>query len=271
MNPEAARMTFHVRPKEGIAPFTREWQAALVATGRILNDLGRNANATGLIGAWRSREGSTELHLEGRTTLLLDMRLERRTEDPDDVLAFAPRATREGPPGTGTVNLGIKMPVEWLHRPGAEHDDAGMARTMLGTAHAILRRIHLLEQDVLDDEDRLLDLGHAFALRDELGMTADSGPLRVVHGTPWSGACAHMTMQGEHVAVNVAAAGTRGIRLRGILINRDWPLAGAGPHPSMNLLVAPDETIADPTIVDPVIRLRAEAAWRIHLASKDRP
>lgn len=275
MNPEDALSTFHVRDRDGISPFTREWQAALVAVDRVLRDRGHIANTLGLMGAWRSRQGTTELHLEGRSlsddkTLLLDMRLEQPVADPLDILPLIAPAPRTAPPGTGAVNLGIKMPGEWLRALVDAHEGDAIAETMLRAAHRLLGRIHLMQDRVKTEDDHLLDLGHAFTMRDELGMTPACGPLRILHATPWSEAGAQLKVDGEDVTVQADAVGLRGPRLRGILVDRNWPIRGKDRDPSMNLLLAPDETVADPSTIDPVVRLRAEAAWENHKARDDR-
>lgn len=264
MNLDDTLTTHHLRVPDGIAPFTRDWQAALVATGRVLRDLGVDSNAMGIIGAWRSREGSVELHQEGRGTLLLDMRLVDRGDDPEDALPFAPTETRAPAPGTGFVSLGIKMPSDWVDSLVREGDDRAIAGTMLLAAQTLLGRIHLRQKGVRTETDELADIGHAFAIRAELGMTPDCGPLRIVHATPWSEAYALLKTRGEEVIVRTEAVGVRGHRLRGMLVNRTWPIAspGAQSHAPMNLVLATDETIADPKTIDPVVRLRAEAAWK---------
>jgi hypothetical protein len=272
-------------PTHGIAPFTRDWQAALVAIGRARTTLERATSCVNAFGAWTNDQGNMVLEREGNTTLLLDIRLIVRN-DPigEDGWTMSERAMisgslpdedhddapRPGMPGTGRVDLGIKAPLEWFRNDlSGPKGPETVASGMLDAARTVLQRIHLMEKGVATERDALEAIGAAFLMRDAIGIR--EGTMKMMHPTPWSANCAvtaaqpvrmnGLTMPGTVIIDPTGLGIVPTPWIVGTLKDRMAPLTTSGDHPPMNLLLAPMATYADPD-GDPVVRLRSEAAWR---------
>lgn len=270
MNIDDCLVSAGLDDEHAIRPFTTDWQAALVATGRTRRALARRGSFILTMGSWVADTGTVEFDLDGPSTLLLDIRLSEpaRDADDDDIARLFGESEVEparAGPGMGKVDLGIKCPLAWFDPALCREEPEQVVRVMLDAADAVLGRIHLKMPGVARDDDHLASLGRAFVMQQELGL--GTGRLRMLHPTPWSDGANVATLSGETVeleAFDEPAAARPWIM--GTLKDRMPMLGTSGPHRPMNLLLQPMATTADPTRCDPVQRLRAEAAWRDSIA-----